>query len=98
MHRLYEVSPEAETDLFEIWCSITEDSVAAANRVEVKIRNAFENLAGFRLRATGETIFRRGCAFGQYGITSSPTGLIRFPSSSLACCMDGATRTLSPRF
>ena len=37
MHQLYEVSPEAENDLFEIWCTIAEDSIATANRVEDKI-------------------------------------------------------------
>jgi plasmid stabilization system protein ParE len=47
MHHVYEVSPEAEDDIFEIWCTITEDSITAANRVEDKIRQAFENLAGF---------------------------------------------------
>ena len=30
----YELSPEVEDDLFEIWSSIADDSVAAANWVE----------------------------------------------------------------
>jgi len=30
----YEISPEAENDIFEIWSAIAIDSVTAADRVE----------------------------------------------------------------
>ncbi len=36
----YRFTPEAEDDLFEIWCYIARDSVAAANRVESAIHDA----------------------------------------------------------
>ncbi len=31
---LYQVSAEAQNDLFEIWCRIATDSVDLANRIE----------------------------------------------------------------
>ena len=43
----YELSPEVENDLFEIWSTIAEDDVAAANRVESELRRAFGSLARF---------------------------------------------------
>lgn len=36
----YRFTPEAEEDLFEIWCYIARDSVAAANRVESAVHDA----------------------------------------------------------
>ncbi len=36
----YRLTPEAEDDLFEIWCYIARDNVAAANRVESAVHNA----------------------------------------------------------
>jgi antitoxin ParD1/3/4 len=36
----YRFTPEAEDDLFQIWCYIARDSVAAANRVESAIHDA----------------------------------------------------------
>ena len=41
----YRFTPEAEEDLFEIWCYIARDSVAAANRVESAIYDACVFLA-----------------------------------------------------
>jgi antitoxin ParD1/3/4/toxin ParE1/3/4 len=43
----YELSPEIEDDLFEIWRAIAEDSPVAANRVEDELRIAFDSLAMF---------------------------------------------------
>jgi antitoxin ParD1/3/4 len=41
----YRFTPEAEDDLFEIWCYIARDSVAAANRVESAVYDACAFLA-----------------------------------------------------
>ncbi len=41
----YRFTPEAEEDLFEIWCYIARDSVAAANRVESAVYDACVFLA-----------------------------------------------------
>lgn len=43
----YELSPKVEDDLFEIWSTIAEDDVTAANRVEDELRRTFDSLAGF---------------------------------------------------
>jgi plasmid stabilization system protein ParE len=34
----YRFTPEAEDDLFEIWCYIARESVAAGNRVESALK------------------------------------------------------------
>jgi len=36
----YRFTPEAEDDLFELWCYTVRDSVAAANRVESAVHDA----------------------------------------------------------
>jgi antitoxin ParD1/3/4/toxin ParE1/3/4 len=42
----YEVSPEAEDDLFDIWRKVAEDAgVGTADRVESEIRGMFDKLA-----------------------------------------------------
>jgi plasmid stabilization system protein ParE len=41
----YRFTPEAEDDLFEIWCYIARDNVAAANRVESAVHDACAFLA-----------------------------------------------------
>jgi plasmid stabilization system protein ParE len=41
----YRFTPEAEEDLFEIWCYTVRDSVAAANRVESAVYDACVFLA-----------------------------------------------------
>ncbi|MFN0103297.1 MAG: type II toxin-antitoxin system RelE/ParE family toxin [Bryobacteraceae bacterium] len=51
----YELSPEAETDIFEIWRVIAENGVAAANRVEDELLETFGSLARF----PGQGQFRR---------------------------------------
>lgn len=43
--RDYRFTPEAEDDLFEIWCYIARDSVAAANHVESAVYDACVFLA-----------------------------------------------------
>ncbi|MEO7649344.1 MAG: type II toxin-antitoxin system RelE/ParE family toxin [Bryobacteraceae bacterium] len=43
----YELSPEAENDMFEIWSAIAEDSVTAADRVEEELLRTFASLADF---------------------------------------------------
>ena len=42
---LYQVSSEAQDDLFEIWRKIAEDSVDLANRIEGEFYSLFESLA-----------------------------------------------------
>ena len=41
----YRFTPEAEEDLFEIWCYIARDDVVAANRVESAVYAAWIFLA-----------------------------------------------------
>ena len=43
----YRFTPEAEDDLFEIWCYIARDNVAAANRVESAVHDACAFLAQY---------------------------------------------------
>jgi antitoxin ParD1/3/4/toxin ParE1/3/4 len=50
---LYEVSAEAQNDLFEIWCRIAEDSVELANRIEDEFHSLFASLG--RMPAQGHT-------------------------------------------
>ena len=40
----YDVSAEAQNDLFEIWQRIAEDSVDLANRIEVEFYDRFASL------------------------------------------------------
>lgn len=41
----YELSPEAQNDLFEIWSRIAEDSVELADRIDGEFYELFESLA-----------------------------------------------------
>jgi antitoxin ParD1/3/4 len=41
----YEISAEAQSDLFEIWRRIAEDSVDLANRIEREFYELFDSLA-----------------------------------------------------
>ncbi len=41
----YEVSAEAQDDLFEIWSRIAEDSVELADRIDTEFRDLFTSLA-----------------------------------------------------
>jgi toxin ParE1/3/4 len=41
----YQITPEAVSDLFEIWTFISQDSAEAADRVEEAIFRAFDLLA-----------------------------------------------------
>src|ERR1700733_12653508 len=41
----YQVSAEAQNDLFEIWQRIAQDSVELANRIEGEFYSLFESLA-----------------------------------------------------
>ena len=50
---LYQVSPEAQDDLFEIWRKIAADSVELANRIETEFYSLFESLA--RMPGQGHT-------------------------------------------
>jgi antitoxin ParD1/3/4/toxin ParE1/3/4 len=45
MVSLYDVSAEAQNDLFEIWRRIAADSVDLANRIESEFRELFASLA-----------------------------------------------------
>jgi len=42
--RLYNVSPEAQNDLFEIWLHIAEDSVELADRIDGEFHELFASL------------------------------------------------------
>jgi antitoxin ParD1/3/4 len=44
MPSLYDVSAEAQNDLFEIWRRIADDSVALANRIESEFYELFASL------------------------------------------------------
>jgi antitoxin ParD1/3/4 len=44
MTSLYDVSAEAQNDLFEIWRRIADDSVNLANRIEVEFYELFASL------------------------------------------------------
>ena len=50
---LYQVSSEAQDDLFEIWRRIAQDSVDLANRIEGEFYSLFESLA--RMPGQGHT-------------------------------------------
>jgi antitoxin ParD1/3/4 len=50
---LFEVSAEAQTDLFEIWRRVAEDSVDLANRIEGEFYNLFASLG--RMPRQGHT-------------------------------------------
>jgi plasmid stabilization system protein ParE len=41
---LYDISAEAQNDLFEIWQRIAEDSVELANRIEDEFHDLFASL------------------------------------------------------
>jgi plasmid stabilization system protein ParE len=45
MAPLYDVSKEAQNDLFEIWRRIAEDSVGLADRIDSEFHELFESLA-----------------------------------------------------
>src|SRR5438105_1957507 len=53
MPSLYDVSAEAQDDLFGIWQHIAEDSVEVANRIENEFHDLFASLA--RLSGQGHT-------------------------------------------
>ncbi len=40
----YEVSTEAQNDLFEIWCRIADDSLDLANRIDGEFHGLFASL------------------------------------------------------
>ncbi len=50
MASLYDVSAEAQSDLFEIWLRIAEDSVDLADRIEAEFHASFVSLG----RMTGQ--------------------------------------------
>lgn len=45
MTPLYEISAEAQNDIFEIWRHIAEDSLELANRIESEFHSLFAALA-----------------------------------------------------
>jgi antitoxin ParD1/3/4 len=53
MASLFEVSAEAQNDLFEIWRRIAEDSMDLANRIEGEFYNLFASLS--RMPGQGHT-------------------------------------------
>jgi antitoxin ParD1/3/4/toxin ParE1/3/4 len=53
MASLYDVSVEAQSDLFEIWRRIAEDSVELANRIEGEFYDLFASLG--RMPGQGHT-------------------------------------------
>jgi len=50
---LYEVSAEAQRDLFEIWSHIAQDSVDLANRIDAEFHQLFASLS--RMPRQGHT-------------------------------------------
>jgi plasmid stabilization system protein ParE len=53
MPSLYDVSAEAQNDLFEIWRRIADDSVELANRIESEFYELFASLG--RMSGRGHT-------------------------------------------
>ena len=53
MASLYDVSAEAQNDLFEIWRRIADDSVELANRIESEFHELFAPLG--RMPGQGHT-------------------------------------------
>ena len=53
MAALYEISPEAQNDLFEVWSRIAGDSIELANRVDNEFHELFVSLA--RMPGQGHT-------------------------------------------
>ena len=53
MESLYQLSAEAQNDLFEIWGRIAEDSVPLANRIEDEFHELFASLG--RMPGQGHT-------------------------------------------
>jgi plasmid stabilization system protein ParE len=53
MATLYEVSAEADNDLFEVWRRIAQSSVALANRIEGEFHASFASLG--RMPGQGHT-------------------------------------------
>jgi len=45
MASVYELSTEAQGDLFEIWSRIAEDSIELADRIDAEFRELFASLA-----------------------------------------------------
>ena len=52
MASLYDVSAEAQNDLFEIWQRIAGDSVELANRIESEFYELFASLGSMQARDT----------------------------------------------
>lgn len=49
----YSLASDAQTDLFEIWCRIAEDSLELADRIDGEFRDLFESLG--RMPSQGHT-------------------------------------------
>lgn len=45
MASLYDVSAEAQNDLFEIWMRIAEDSIELADRIDIQFHELFTSLS-----------------------------------------------------
>lgn len=58
MASLFDVSAEAQNDLFEIWRHIAGDSVELANRIESEFYELFASLDGCEVRDTHAKILR----------------------------------------
>jgi hypothetical protein len=68
MASLYDVSAEAQDDLFEIWRHIAEDSIGLANRIEDVFYDLFEALGIHSWWCTSpicESNSNHGCGAGQ---------------------------------
>ncbi|MGA3239627.1 MAG: hypothetical protein ABSG03_25400 [Bryobacteraceae bacterium] len=52
MTQLFELSAEAQNDLFEIWRRVAEDSVDLANRIEGEFYNLFASLGRTLVKGT----------------------------------------------
>jgi plasmid stabilization system protein ParE len=52
MASLYDVSVEAQNDLFEIWRRIAEDSISLADRIDAEFHELFASLGRIPVRVT----------------------------------------------
>ena len=61
MVSLYDVSAEAQNDLFEIWSRIADDSVELANRIESEFYELFASALSMKLSSKASKPDDRSC-------------------------------------
>jgi plasmid stabilization system protein ParE len=101
MPSLYDVSAEAQNDLFEIWRRIADDSVALANRIESEFYELFASLGQMpgqghtrkdltKCRAVLKTVLPQFCCKRKLRVEPTQSNLSYFISE--AFCQPGLVR------